>query len=169
MSARGWVCALWLATFTCGLAAGEVVPHGFVQAGYAARITGSELPSGGGDFVFGEERLQLSLAGALPSLAGGFAAKVDLFHDAVAGEADLELREAYLDLGGEKLEARVGRQIITWGTGDLLFINDVFPKDWTALFAGRPLEYLKIGSDGMKINFHLKTLEAEAVVIPFFE
>src|SRR3990167_1561696 len=155
MRAGGWACALWLATLPCGLAAGEVVPHGFIQAGYAARITDSELPSGGGDFVLGEERLQLSLAGALPSLAGGFAAKVDLFHDAVSGEAELEIREAYLDLGGAKLEARVGRQIITWGTGDLLFINDVFPKDWTALFAGRPLEYLKVGSDALKVDAHL--------------
>ena len=145
----------------------ELNLHGFGQVSYSPRITGLKPSAGKGDFIFGEERLQLSLSGT--SGSNGFLKKGDFFHDGLTGKSDLEIREAYLDLGGEIVEARVGRQIITWGTGDLLFINDLFPKDWTALFAGRPLEYLKIGSDGMKINLHLKTLEAEAVVVPFFE
>src|SRR3989338_5948251 len=145
----------------------ELNLHGFGQVSYSPRITGLKPSAGKGDFIFGEERLQLSLSGS--SGSNGFLTKADFFHDGVTGKSDLEMREAYLDLGDEIIDARIGRQIITWGTGDLLFINDLFPKDWTALFAGRPLEYLKIGSDGMKINLHLKTLEAEAVVVPFFE
>jgi hypothetical protein len=90
-----------------------VILHGFAQAGYAARITGAALPSGGGDFLVGEERLQLSLSGAIPAGVGGFSAKVDFFHDAVAGTTGLDIREAYLDVGGGKIGARVGRQIIT--------------------------------------------------------
>ena len=169
MRVRGWACALWLAILLCAPAEGEVVPHGFVQAGYAARITGTTLPSGGGDFLVGEERLQLSLSGAIPAGAGGFSAKVDFFHDAVTGKTGLEIRETYLDLGGGKIGARVGRQIITWGTGDLLFINDVFPKDWTALFTGRPLEYLKIGSDALKVSAQVGAVGLEAIAVPFFE
>src|SRR3989337_2826281 len=169
MRVRGWACALWLAILLCAPAAGEVVPHGFAQAGYAARITGASLPSGGGDFLVGEERLQLSLSGAIPAGAGGFSAKADFFHDAVAGKASLEIREASLDVGGGKIGARVGRQIITWGTGDLLFINDVFPKDWTALFTGRPLEYLKVGSDALKVTGQVGPVGLEAVAVPFFE
>lgn len=169
MRVRDRSCALLLATLACARAEGQVIPHGFVQAGYAARITGATLPSGGGDFLVGEERLQLSLSGTIPAGVGGFAAKADFFHDAVTGKADLEIREAYLDVGGATIGARVGRQIITWGTGDLLFINDVFPKDWTALFTGRPLEYLKVGSDALKVNGQLGAVGLEAIAVPFFE
>jgi hypothetical protein len=146
-----------------------VILHGFAQAGYAARITGAALPSGGGDFLAGEERLQLALSGTIPAGVGGFSAKVDLFHDAVADEAVVEIREAYLDVGSAAIGARVGRQIVTWATGDLLFINDVFPKDWTALFTGRPLEYLKLGSDAVKVNAQLGAAGLEAIAVPFLE
>jgi len=169
MRVRDRSCALLLATLACAPAEGQVIPHGFVQAGYAARITGATLPSGGGDFLVGEERLQLSLSGTIPARVGGFSAKADFFHDAVTGKADLEIREAYLDVGGAAIGARLGRQIVTWGTGDLLFINDVFPKDWTALFTGRPLEYLKVGSDGLKVNAQLGAVGLEAVAVPFFQ
>src|SRR3970282_1395669 len=98
-----------------------------------------------------------------------FSAKVDFFHDAVAGEMGLEIRETYLDLGGAKIGARVGRQIITWGTGGLLFINDVLPKDWPALFAGPALEYLKIGSDALKVSAQVGAVGLEAIAVPFFE
>ena len=169
MGVRDRSSALLLATLVSAPAEGQVIPHGFVQAGYAARITGATLPSGGGDFLVGEERLQLSLSGAIPARAGGFSAKADFFHDAVTGKADLEIREAYLDVGGGKIGSRVGRQIITWGTGDLLFINDVFPKDWAALFTGRPLEYLKVGSDALKVTGQVGPVGLEAIAVPFFE
>jgi len=167
MRVRERSCVLLLATLVYAPAEAQVTPHGFVQAGYAARVTGADLPSGGGDFVVGEERLQLSLSGTVPARAVGFSVKADFFHDAVS--ADLEIREAYVDVGGATIGARVGRQIITWGTGDLLFINDVFPKDWTALFTGRPLEYLKVGSDALKVNAQLGAVGVEAIAVPFFE
>src|SRR3972149_5167369 len=168
MRVRGWACALWLTILLCAPAEGEVILHGFAQAGYSARITGAALPSGGGAVLVGEERLQLSLSGAIPAGVGGFSAKVDFFHDAVAGTTGLDIREAYLDVGGGKIGARVGRQIITWGTGDLLFINDVFPKDWTALFTGRPLEYLKIGSGAPKGSAQGGAAGLGASAGPFF-
>src|SRR3972149_7466652 len=118
MRVWGWAGALWLPILLCAPAEGEVILHGFAQAGYAARITGDALPSGGGDFLVGEERLQLSLSGAIPAGAGGFSAKVDFFHDAVTGKTGLEIRETYLDLGGGKIGARGGRAVIPWGTGD---------------------------------------------------
>src|SRR3970282_1827099 len=51
----------------------------------------------------------------------------------------------------------------------LLFANDVFPKDWVALFTGRPMEYLKVGSDALKLDLHPGGIEAEIVVLPFFQ
>jgi hypothetical protein len=142
--------------------------HGFVQGNYAARTTGKE-PTGpeGGDFLLGEERLQLKLAAS--SQGAGLYLKTDFFHDAVAHDAEMAVREAYLDYGAGPLEVRLGRQIITWGVGDLLFINDIFPKDYVAFFSGRPLEYLKIGSDALKLNFFTDWISAELVAIPFFQ
>jgi hypothetical protein len=160
---------LVVAAFLCPGFASNIAWHGFAQVNYAARITGTELPEGKGDFLLGEERVQLTLSGSSPSGEGSFFVKSDFFQDAVDDEAQLDVREAYLDLGGERAESRFGRQILTWGTGDLLFINDVFPKDWAALFSGRPLEYLKVGSDALKFNFYFEKMTIEGVVIRFFE
>ena len=156
-----------LASSTSALA-DEISLHGFVQGNYAARITGEELPGPeGGDFLLGEERLQIKLAAS--SQGAGFFLKTDFFRDAVFRATDTDLREAYLDYGGGPFDLRVGRQVITWGAGDLLFINDVFPKDYAAFFSGRPLEYLKIGSDAIKADLFSDLISAELVVIPFFQ
>jgi hypothetical protein len=147
----------------------EVAFHGFVQAGFASRMNHADEADAPGDVLVAEPRLQLAVTGTVPGADMRLFAKADLFHDAVARKADWELREAYLDLGRRKLSARIGRQIITWGTGDLLFINDIFPKDWGALFAGRPLEYLKVGVDAAKVTLRVEPGALEAVVMPVFE
>jgi hypothetical protein len=146
----------------------EIALHGFVQGNYAARITGEELPGPeGGDFLLGEERLQLKLTAS--SQGAGFFLKTDFFRDAVARATDTDLREAYLDYGTGALDLRIGRQVVTWGVGDLLFINDIFPKDYAAFFSGRPLEYLKIGSDAVKLDLFSDLISVELVAIPFFQ
>ncbi|MBI4715934.1 MAG: hypothetical protein HY760_08375, partial [Nitrospirae bacterium] len=112
----------------------EISLHGFVQGNMAARITAAEWPgSEGGDFILGEERFQLKLTGS--SDGAGFFVKTDLFQDTVARTSDLDVREAYLDYSARSFDLRAGRQIITWGVGDLLFINDTFPKDYAAFFS----------------------------------
>jgi hypothetical protein len=81
----------------------------------------------------------------------------------------MELREGYVDYTSEKWDARIGRQVITWGVGDLLFINDVFPKDFEAFFSGRPMEYLKKGIDGAKVGLYPGFVNFEFIVITSFE
>lgn len=98
-----------------------------------------------------------------------FATKVDLYHDAVDGRGDLDLREIYLNVSSARFDLRIGRQIVTWGVGDLIFVSDVFPKDWTALLSGRPLQYLKVGSDAVNLNFYSDFLSAQVILSPFFE
>src|SRR5512138_188165 len=113
---------------------------GFAQANYAVDVTDPPCPPGGPcDILLADERVQLKAEGASPSGGSSYAAKVDLFYDSVAKRSDVELREAYVDLTGSHANLRAGRQIITWGVGDLLFANDIFPKDWVAFFTGRPL------------------------------
>jgi hypothetical protein len=150
----------------------EVTIHGFGQANFSARIAdagnartpaGEKLP----DFLLGDERLQLEIARY--SSNANMLAKVDLYYDAIERQARLDLREAYVDVTLGKFEFRVGRQIITWGVGDLLFINDVFPKDWVAFLSGKPLQYLKFGSDAINVNFFPGFASLQVVAIPFYQ
>ncbi|MBI4481571.1 MAG: hypothetical protein HY652_01640 [Acidobacteria bacterium] len=143
--------------------------HGFLLGALSGRTTGERPPGGeGGDFVLGEERLRLEVSGATQSGNALFLAKGDLFHDAVANRFDVELREAYAGYSRGSLEFRLGRQILTWGVGDLFFINDFFPKDWESFFSGRPMEYLKLGVDGIRTRYSSGAVNAEFLAVPFF-
>lgn len=159
-------------SLACGLPAQEFSLHGFVQANYSLRVadtgtlrdaSGRPLPG----YLLGDERIQLELSrfGTSTSLLG----KVDLYYDSIARRTDIEIREAYIDFQLGKFDLRAGRQIITWGVGDLLFINDVFPKDWVAFLSGRPLEYLKFGSDALNMNVYAGFLSAQVIAMPFYQ
>ncbi len=103
----------------------------------------------------------------------------DLLHDAVArsespdlenGAGWLDLREAAVLLRPwDSVDIKLGRQILTWGTGDLLFINDLFPKDWNAFFIGRDDEYLKGPSDALKLAWFNDLLNIDVVYTPRFD
>lgn len=143
--------------------------HGFFLGAVAGRVTGERPPSGNGsDFVLGEERLRLELKGATGSGEAFFLVKGDAFHDAVANEIHGDLRETYAGYAKGSVDLRFGRHIVTWGTGDLFYINDVFPKDWASFFSGRPMEYLKLGVDGFRTQIFSKILNADLLVLPFF-
>ncbi len=170
MAAKAGLLAPLILMQSFSAAANAVDIGGFAQVNYAARISGVPCPpSGPCDFLLGDERLQLKVEGATEQGGSGFAAKADLFQDALQDRSDIEVREVFVDLTGKHAALRVGRQIVTWGVGDLLFVNDVFPKDWMALFTGRPMEYLKVGSDAFKLDLHPGAIEAEIVVLPFFQ
>ena len=148
--------------------------HGFVQANYSVRATGTDDATKGmaaheKDVILGDERAQLELSRYSDSGNASISAKLDLYRDAISGGAKIDVREAYIDLSLWKFDWRVGRQIITWGLGDLTFINDTFPKDWVALLSGQPLQYLKVGSDAINASFHTDFIDAQAIVVPFFE
>ncbi|HZX48189.1 MAG TPA: hypothetical protein VFF47_03100 [Nitrospirota bacterium] len=149
--------------------AGDITFHGFVQGNLSARITGEETPdsSEGGDYLSGEQRLRGEITGSSESAA--FTLKADLVHDSISDEDSIDIREGYIDYRSTNYDLRAGRQIITWGAGDLLFINDTYPKNYSALFSGQPLEYLKTGSDALKLSVYSDIISADLVIIPFFE
>ena len=121
------------------------------------------------DLILGDERLQLELSHFSDAENASFSGKIDFVRDAVDSTMEIDIRETYLDLSFWKFDSRIGRQIITWGLGDLVFINDVFPKDWVAFLSGQPLQYLKVGADAINISFHSGVVSAQVIVIPFFE
>lgn len=143
----------------------DISLRGFLQGNYSLGTANSNPDKG--NLKWAEERLQLKVDINRDPLH--MLIKTDAFYGHVEEKADIELREGYLHYNAEKWDARIGRQIITWGLGDLIFINDIFPKDYEAFFAGRPLEYLKKGSDGVKIGAYPGFVSFEFVAIPFFE
>lgn len=143
--------------------AAEISLHGFLQGNYSADTAASN--PNGGDFKLAEERLQLKLDASKDPFH--IFVKADGWYDHIDQKWDSELREGYLDYTSSKWDARIGRQIITWGVGDLLFINDVFPKDYAAFFSGRPLEYLKKGIDAAKVGVYPGFASFELIATPF--
>jgi hypothetical protein len=144
--------------------------NGFLMGNFSGRTTG-QTPTGeeGRDLLLAEERLRLDIFGWTESVEASARVKGDFVFDNVARDFDVDMREAYLDYTTGDFDFRLGRQIATWGVGDLLFINDRFPKDFVSFFSGRPLEYLKIGVDALRTRYSSEALNGEFLIIPFFE
>ncbi len=144
--------------------ASEVSLHGFLQGNFSLN-TASENPNGE-EFKWAEERLQLKMEAVNESSL--LFLKTDFFYDHVDDDTRVELREGYLDLVYDNWDLRFGRQIITWGLGDLVFVNDLFPKDYEAFYSGRPLEYMKKGVDGVKAGLYPSFASFDVVLVPSF-
>lgn len=138
---------------------------GFAQANYSLAADASNPDNG--DMKWAEEIVELQLDEGLERLRVFLKADASLDH--IDDKGGIEIREAFVNLTREYWDMRIGRQIITWGVGDLVFINDVFPKDYEAFFSGRPLEYLKKGVDAIKAGAYPGFASFELVIMPFFE
>ncbi len=103
----------------------------------------------------------------------------DLLYDDVLADDELRLEEGrgWADLRvasfsfspADDMDVKFGRQVLTWGTGDMLFINDLFPKDWNSFFTGRDDEYLKAPSDAVKISVYREAGNLDVVFTPRFD
>ena len=155
--------------FTPFAFAEELSLQGFLQTNYSVRVN-DDNPQGAkqGNLILGEERAQIKASFYPQKSKIGAFVKSDFYHDWVEEDWAFDFREGYLDFMDDKFGFRIGRQIYTWGVGDLLFINDTFPKDWEAFFEGRPLEYLKIGTDSLKLDVYSDIVSAEVVFMPNF-
>ncbi|MCO7224154.1 hypothetical protein [Pleionea sp. CnH1-48] len=99
-----------------------------------------------------------------------FQIKTEALYDSFTDEKEGRLREAWLQTAlGEQWELKVGRQVISWGTGDLLFLNDLFPKSWPSYLNGRDDVYLKQSVDGIRIHYYGEAVNLDAVWMPRFE
>ncbi|MCP4448503.1 MAG: hypothetical protein GY811_24645 [Myxococcales bacterium] len=127
----------------------------------------------------GELRLHLRGENSWESMGLTAALAADFIYDHVLGEhePDLETGEGAIDLREaslvaspwESIDLKIGRQVLTWGTGDLLFINDMFPKDWDAFLIGRDMEYLKAPSDALKASIFHELMNIDLVYTPRFD
>lgn len=95
--------------------------------------------------------------------------KGDLLYDGIDQDFDIDLRDISLAFSPlQSLDMKVGRQVLTWGTGDLVFLNDLFPKDWVSFFAGRDDEYLKAPSDSLRMTQYNEIANIDFVWTPRF-
>lgn len=68
----------------------------------------------------------------------------------------------------DNVDIKLGRQVLTWGTGDLIFINDLFAKDFKSFFIGRDDEYLKAPTDAIKVSVFFSNVNLDIVYTPKF-
>jgi len=129
------------------------------------------------DFTMAETRLRLEYQQQWEQ--ADFVLKSDLLFDALADDRgiDIEKREGWLQLREVKLglqphsgvDMALGRQVLTWGTGDLVFINDLFPKDFNSFFIGRAEEYLKSPVDALRVSAYFDLFNVDLVYSPRFD
>jgi hypothetical protein len=143
----------------------ETEYHGFyeVRAGYRLQNDPHEK-----DMSIMEARYQFDLFSMRDW--GDIKVKGDFYGDRVEEKGVFDLREANIFARPtDTMDVKLGRQVLTWGTGDLLFINDLFPKDWQSFFIGRDVEYLKAPSDAAKISLFMDWANLDIAYTPEFD
>ncbi|MDQ6961068.1 MAG: hypothetical protein Q9M28_00860 [Mariprofundaceae bacterium] len=139
--------------------------NGYLLSSNSNRINANTLTTGEKyNWLVAQQQLHLEIMAATDTT--NLIAKIELINDSIDGTQRIDIRELYGEYLGESVEFRLGRQILTWGVADRLFINDVFSKDWTAFFAGQPLEYMKTASDMAKISYFSNDWDIELVLQP---
>lgn len=140
--------------------------HGFVEAAAAGRVPSDRTKLD--RLILGEARFRLDLSHYGDRSELTF--KGDLTADGVSREMDIDIRQAAISLHlTEWLDLRAGRQVLTWGTGDLVFLNDLFPKDFVSFFIGREDEFLKAPSNALKFSVYAGPINFDIVWTPIFE
>jgi len=119
------------------------------------------------DWVMANRRFRLQTQKTTKK--GGFFAKIDVVRDDISNDTYVDIREMRLQYTPLKwLDLSVGKQVSTWGVADMLFINDLFPKNWNANFLGRDMEYLKDSSTSLRLTSYLKKWTWDVVYTPEF-
>ncbi len=147
--------------------------HGFAEFAYGPKVSDDHAKRD--DFNLFEQRLQFKTKYLFEG-NGFFARKNSSLNfkgdfavdEYFSGKTDFELRELNLSTTPyDWLDLKAGRQILTWGTGDYLFVNDFFPKDYVSFFIGRDDEYLKKPSDALKMSFYPSLANVDFVISTF--
>ncbi len=139
---------------------------GFVEGLIAPRVVQSSASEN--EFVANEARFRLNLDAVHEIASARF--RGDVYADAVTRTIWFDIRDASVFLrGGNWFNMRLGRQVLTWGTGDFVFLNDLFPKDFNSFFIGRADEYLKAPSNSIITTFNIKKVGLDLVWTPIFE
>ena len=139
---------------------------GFVEGLVAPRVVKSAASAN--EFAAAEARFRLNLDATHEIASARF--RGDVYADGALGRIWFDIRDASIFVrGGGWFSMRFGRQVLTWGTGDFLFLNDLFPKDFNSFFIGRADEYLKAPSNSIQTTFMMKKVGLDLIWTPIFE
>jgi hypothetical protein len=149
--------------------------HGFLEEAYAPRFGSSDARHR--QYAMAEGRAQLKTDyyfdgdNFLADWGTVLRAKCDFVLDLYQGGKCLtDLRELNAALTPlDILDIKIGRQVLTWGTGDYIFLNDLFPKDYVSFLIGRDDEYLKKPNDALRAMLYSDIINFDFAVMPFFE
>jgi hypothetical protein len=160
-----WMLLVPLAVPLAAAAQAPVETHGFAEMAAASRFLGDPVISD--DFVLAEVRFRLDLSHFTDFAELSF--KGDLVADDVIDDMEIDIRQAVITMHASRLlDVRAGRQVLTWGTGDLIFLNDLFPKDFVSFFIGRDDQFLKAPSNSVKLSLYPGPVNLDVVWTPVF-
>ncbi|MDV6316363.1 hypothetical protein [Idiomarina sp. HP20-50] len=139
--------------------------YGFVEAAIGGRFESSPYHK---RLSIAEPRLQLGFDERWKDIT--WTVKADGWYDGFDETWHGQIRELNAQFTVfENTDIKVGRQVLTWGTGDYLFLNDMFPKDWQSFFTGRDQEYLKAPSDALRVTSYFSLFNVDFVWSPEFD
>ncbi len=145
---------------------GGQVWSGFVEIGAGTRISDDPLLSARSTLQELRGRIETEWQTGGPTVI----LKADVGYDGVEDDWIADFRDLSLAFRiGDSIDAKIGRQVQTWGTGDLVFLNDLFPKDFQSFFSGRDDEYLKSPGDAFRFTRYSDALNVDVVWTPVFE
>ena len=146
--------------------ASDLQLSGFVEAALGSRW--GSVPQVGSKQTLGDARVRVESEWSGERLTVRF--KGDGWYDSYLEEFNGELRDLTLAFSPtSNWDLKLGRQVLTWGTGDLVFLNDLFPKDWISFFAGREDEYLKAPSNAIRATWYSNVVNIDLAWTPVFE
>ena len=139
---------------------------GFIEAGLGTRLHSDPLLDERNTL----EEVRWRIESEWQPGAATVSFKADAAYDGIEAGWDAEIRDltAAFTLA-EDYDLKLGRQVQTWGTGDLLFLNDLFPKDFVSFFAGRDDEYLKAAGNAIRVTRFSEMINVDFAWTPVFE
>ncbi len=138
---------------------------GFLEAGYGYRFNKDDLFNN--QETLNEVRLYLENDWQFEDI--DFTFKGETWYDGVLRKWKADIRELSLKFSAfGNTDFKIGRHISTWGTGDLLFLNDQFPKGWNAYFNGRDDVYVKAPANAVRVTSFYDWANLDLVWTPKF-
>lgn len=139
--------------------------HGFAEGGYGYRFDRDPLFDN--QETLNEARLYLESDRDLDQFSLSF--KGEGWYDGIVDGYLGEIREAVVKFSlFDNTDITAGRQVTTWGTGDLVFLNDQFPKAWDGFFNGRDDVYVKAPANAVRATSYFDAVNVDVVWTPRF-
>lgn len=137
---------------------------GFVQLRQAQRIESPDCSTVSACSAMVQEALAELLIEHRLSDQWSVSLRGEAGYDNAASDDRLAVREGFVDWAlSSTTSVKLGRQVLTWGVSDYLYVNDVFPKNYDAFFTGGGFDRMKEPVDAARFQWHAGGADVEAV------